>query len=401
MIFKKTQDSFLSFSIFGYLLMIVLFPQYIKYESLIIVLIMLLTCIFKKISLKMDNISCLWAGYILIGFFSSIISRHIIFNNTIEALVSLIMSFIISVMIVSEEACKSRIKYIYILVTVVLSGACLQVIAPDFIFNFNKMHLNSEKFEMFYNFFRSGVLVGFSYQTAIVAFYCSIFIGINVSYFFCYKSENTLIKNIFLLMFSVLALIVIFFTSKRSFILYSVFLVLLLCCFFCRKHIFKLIFYGTFLAIGLYELLINTKAGQRMIERSQGDSITTGRDILAKRMIGFFCESPIFGNGLASTLSLITDYTNGHNIYIQILSETGILGFVLLISFFVINIKVAFKELINNVNDNQRCFIFSSCFCIEIIFLLWGFTGNPLYDVYPLFVYMSSIGVVWSMKSNS
>lgn len=111
-------------------------------------------------------------------------------------------------------------------------SACLQAIVPSFVYEFNKIHLSPEKFAMFYDFFRSGYLVGFSFQTAVVAFYCSIFIGINTSYFLCFKNENSKLKNIFLLAGSFLALIIIFFTSKRSFIIYALFLIFFLCYFF-------------------------------------------------------------------------------------------------------------------------------------------------------------------------
>ena len=280
-------------------------------------------------------------------------------------------------------------------------SACLQAIVPSFVYEFNKIHLSPEKFAMFYDFFRSGYLVGFSFQTAVVAFYCSIFIGINTSYFLCFKNENSKLKNIFLLAGSFLALIIIFFTSKRSFIIYALFLIFFLCYFFYRGHRIKIIAYSSFFSIVIYEMFVNTHAGQRMIERSKGDSLTTGRNILIDRMIGYFWNRPIIGNGLASTLTLITDHANGHNIYIQILSETGILGFMLLIPFFIINIIENFKGLKNNFENNRKCFVFCSCLCIQVIFLLWGFTGNPLYDVYPLLVYMTSVGIVWSMKYNS
>ena len=34
---------------------------------------------------------------------------------------------------------------------------------------------------------------------------------------------------------------------------------------------------------------------------------------------------------------------------------------------------------------------------VELLFLGWGFTGNPLYDVYPFVVYMIVVGVVNSI----
>ena len=134
-----------------------------------------------------------------------------------------------------------------------------------------------------------------------------------------------------------------------------------------------------------------------MIDRSQGESLTTNRSDLVYRMLSFFNNKPLTGNGLSSTLLLIPDFTNGHNIYVQILCETGLIGFIILIPFFIKSLFLTVKQLKLSTTNNSK-YIYSSCLCIQMLFLMWGFTGNPLYDVYPLFVYMISVAIVWSMQ---
>ena len=284
------------------------------------------------------------------------------------------------------------------LAVVVLIGACLQVVSPEFICNFNRLHFDDYKYNMFYySFFKGGYLTGFSFQTAITAYYCSIFVAINACYYFTFGSTLNTIKKVLLICISMLALIVIFFTSKRSFILYSIIIVLFLCYFYYKKHIIKIISYTLIICGSIYYLLINTEAGQRMIDRSQGESLTTNRSDLVYRMLSFFNNKPLTGNGLSSTLLLIPDFTNGHNIYVQILCETGLIGFIILIPFFIKSLFLTFKQLKLSTTNNSK-YIYSSCLCIQMLFLMWGFTGNPLYDVYPLFVYMISVAIVWSMQ---
>lgn len=391
-------DGFIAFGNTVYLFFVLFFPQLIKYSSIAFLIFSVMYCMIKKIRFKFNTSVLLWILYIIFSCIISIFSPYVSMNNLIETVVGFSISLYVCVIEHSSKSCLDQIKGLQILSLVVLIGACLQVVSPEFICNFNRLHFDDYKYNMFYySFFKGGYLTGFSFQTAITAYYCSIFVAINACYYFTFGSTLKTIKKVLLMCISMLALVVIFFTSKRSFILYSIIIVLFLCYFYYKKHIFKIITYTLIICGSIYYLLINTEAGQRMIERSQGESLTTNRSDLIDRMLSFFSNKPLTGNGLSSTLLLIPDFTNGHNIYVQILCETGLIGFIIIIPFFIKSLFLTFKQLKMSTTNNSK-YIYSSCLCVQMLFLMWGFTGNPLYDVYPLFVYMMSVGIVWSMQ---
>lgn len=114
------------------------------------------------------------------------------------------------------------------------------------------------------------------------------------------------------------------------------------------------------------------------ISRFKGNNITTGRNEIYKNAINTF--------SLGSVKTLFTGYGTGaaylinktalHNVYLQILFDHGILGIVFYGSFFIVNIKNAIKKR----------YFFSMC--LQIVFLVYCMTGNPLYDYYFFIPYL-------------
>lgn len=89
----------------------------------------------------------------------------------------------------------------------------------------------------------------------------------------------------------------------------------------------------------------------------------------------------------ASKVSLAYDGTgmyDVHNIYLQLLCETGVLGFSVYIIWMISCLKNAIKNykkavIVVNSTVYDKCLLaFSLGF--QVFFLLYGFTGNPLYD---------------------
>ena len=87
-----------------------------------------------------------------------------------------------------------------------------------------------------------------------------------------------------------------------------------------------------------------------------------------------------------------------HNIYIQLLAETGLVGFSFYIILFISGLNMAVKlvkeisrtEVINV--QERKLLIFAAYYMF--FFVLYGFTGNPLYDEQPFYLLMISYGVL-------
>lgn len=88
---------------------------------------------------------------------------------------------------------------------------------------------------------------------------------------------------------------------------------------------------------------------------------------------------------------------DAHNTYIQLLCETGIVGFLLYIIWFIMFLLKGIKQL-RNVVSNQNStqmerYVMSFALGYQIFFLLYCITGNPLYEQMTYVPYFFSCGI--------
>lgn len=114
------------------------------------------------------------------------------------------------------------------------------------------------------------------------------------------------------------------------------------------------------------------------ISRFKGNDITTGRNEFYKNAINTFSLGSVktLFTGYGTGAAYLINKTGLHNVYLQILFDHGILGIVFYGSFFIVNIKNAIKKR----------YFFSMC--LQIVFLVYCMTGNPLYDYYFFIPYL-------------
>lgn len=121
------------------------------------------------------------------------------------------------------------------------------------------------------------------------------------------------------------------------------------------------------------------------------NTLTTGRvELMWVNAVSMFQQNPILGAGWRAfryNLTFMNSRLNAndaHNIYLQLLAETGIVGFVIVLSFFVVAWKSAYnaikKQKITKVlNEGQEQGL-KLALIYQTFFLLYGITGNPLFD---------------------
>jgi O-antigen ligase len=118
-----------------------------------------------------------------------------------------------------------------------------------------------------------------------------------------------------------------------------------------------------------------------------------------------FKENPLFGCGWQQFGYLHPTYNSGdeiarnvHNIYIQLLCETGIVGFLLIIGIMVITFIMTLRKVTElrkqKIYSDEFLFL-SFSFSYQLFFLLYGITGNPLYDIQTLFPYMLCCNITY------
>ena len=124
------------------------------------------------------------------------------------------------------------------------------------------------------------------------------------------------------------------------------------------------------------------------------DSSTTNRLKMWKLALEMFARHPLTGNGWESfkyeyyaNLSAKTggmyDYLDAHNVYLQVLAETGVIGFSLFItcigSVFLTTYRVIQAGDRVDSQFDRTAVLYS--FMYQVYFILYCTTGNCLYDI--------------------
>lgn len=294
---------------------------------------------------------------------------------------------------------ERQLKSIKVLVFVVIIGCILQLISIDTLRSINRFTLGQEKYLLFDMFYRGRCIVGFSYQTGVTGFYLAI-ASVLFLILFLRKGQKR-IRRLLNLFLTGISMILLFFTAKRIFIALVGLLSFMLICLYYKKHYLKIVVFSLIIIFGLLGLLYYTELGKSILMRMSLADPTTGRRAINQQLLNWFLQAPMVGKGVTSTLNLLGNYQNGHNIYLQILSESGLIGFICLVSAFVRNLFKSVKLILHTKNDARLYDHIAFSLALQLLFLGWGFTGNPLYDTYPFIVYVIATSYINRMYSNN
>ena len=152
----------------------------------------------------------------------------------------------------------------------------------------------------------------------------------------------------------------------------------------------------------------------RFMEFSVGGDISNGRDNLQSDILTYVRNKPLLGNGW-----LYFPYENrvwngqyAHNVYLQLLCDTGIVGFLIYIGFFLnclfqsvsTLVRVRKKRAGYTVTNTDEWILCSSV-CYQIFFLLYCATGNPLYDMNCCFPYYmmcaAALSIIYNIRKSA
>lgn len=140
-----------------------------------------------------------------------------------------------------------------------------------------------------------------------------------------------------------------------------------------------------------------------------GEDVTSSRSSLFAWAWLLFLRNPLLGIGwgnFRTTTAGNATYSaelDTHNIYLQLLCETGIIGFVFFILVFILFWRAAQKDYCTLMRTPEgqaspwrKALYFSLLY--QSFFLLYGLTGNPLYDQHNQIMYLFACSIVMAYR---
>jgi len=264
------------------------------------------------------------------------------------------------------------------------------------------INLFPSSYSMLIDMFNSGYVAGFANHYSLNAIYIVIALGLAIAYALCNYSGR-------MLLISFIIFVALLLTGKRGALLFVIpTLGIVYFLFLSNKPKSRLIkiSMAIFLAfvVGIIVISIfHLAVFDRFIYSD--DTTLSGRTYLYNYAWNLFLNNKFFGIGwgyfkhLNSNIPGLAQGTmlDVHDVYLQLLCETGIVGFSIFIVLFVSMYYKCIKVYIfMRKYDIANKFLFPLTFAlyIETFFLLYCFSGNPLYDLPMLYPYMISICIV-------
>lgn len=385
------------FSFWGYIGFIDKYFLYII--SLITFVIIIFFIKIKDIYISWGDL--FWELLIVYYIFSFLYAKEII--TSIKFVFVLQLYCIIKIIISNKlNWQKEWILLLTMFSSVHVIGTFLQAFFPSIIDRIALRILDSNQLFIRSDLSMNNLYAGITGQTGSNAFFIVIFICV----FLCaalVKKDKRIVTGIFaffgfwMLTFTgkrgalvgvLCGMIVVFFTYyKKSW-----------------KNILKILGIGALIASILiisYKFLPTVTFIFDRLLNTTGD-YTSGREDIYAILWQQAINSPILGNGIGSTAIYLSRSIvgTGHNIYLQTLSESGVIGLGLLLLcfgyYFFITIKTL-RKTIDFKNDSKILYLLVSLF-FQTVFLVMGLTGNTYFDNTQLLVYMIMVSIPISLK---
>lgn len=243
---------------------------------------------------------------------------------------------------------------------------------------------------------------GIAGQTGYNAFAISIGIIISFTHLIKEIKDNKKL-NLKYLIILILQMFAIFLCSKRAILLFIVVTLLsMIFKFFSikdKKNMKRigLILLGVLIISSVCIILIEPLKHIfiKNAELFNKENLLNGRGPLYTAALELFKSNPIFGCGIKTFSALNADNLDVHNVYLQLLAENGIIGFLIFVPG-LLSILYKTRKIIFDNNFKKNAYLYIS-YGIQFFFLLYSITGNTVYDVNMFYLYLISITIPFSI----
>ena len=244
-----------------------------------------------------------------------------------------------------------------------------------------------------------GAIAGLAFEKAYAAFICNLGLGVIFAEFVAQRSYKYVIQ-------SILVMIALMMTGKRTLFIIPIVALLIYVMLFSKNNKFiKLA--GVGLGISAFIIIAYTiiPEASLIIDRiiNSGGDVLSGRENFWNYAMDMFHQNPFFGRGFMSFNDFVFNQGfryygerwnyQAHNVYIQLLGETGIIGCGVIITLIVILIIKAISLAKTTSNFWDVLLVYWI-----MLFGIYSLTGNTLYYPCQLIILVVSILLITNVK---
>lgn len=297
---------------------------------------------------------------------------------------------------------ENVIRTFTVLCSFYCAGIFLQTINPALVESINRSILDGASYSSYKELSSYSYYLGFSGFNVMPTLFSALLSGIYLSKL--YLAKSSLFKKLVYTGIVLIGIIATVIAQKRGmFIACVVAIIAMMLITFAnkknaRRFITVILLLLIFFAV-IYYFMQTTEAGQQFIRRfTESDDISSGRFDIYSFLFAESKNTFIFGKGTGASQALIN--MGAHNIYIQIYFDHGIIGILIYLAWFIFNLKYTVKLFRNKANmPIIKQILFISLY-VQVLFLIYGFFGNPINDIYIFLLYIFFIAISCAIQTN-
>lgn len=212
------------------------------------------------------------------------------------------------------------------------------------------------------------------------------------------------------IIYTLISIVALLFTAKRAHLIFTLISCIIVFFIINKDRLSKKVLkFSVILIISFVVILILSmimpqilNVVNRIEEGIKSGDLLNGREDFYDLAISMWKGHKIIGNGWGSFSynfqyylyeeNYGVKYLDAHNVYLQLLAETGIIGLIFFLSLMLYIYTLTYK-IIKNKKYNNMDFMLYFSLGYQTFFLLYCFTGNPLYDMQCYSIYFICIGI--------
>ena len=390
------------YSFVGYML-----PGYSQYGLLVLSMVVLIFSLIIQDNLKFSTNQLILVSIILLFVAEQLLlAPHSMFpENSMKVAINRSVILIIGAFLsLRGNWFKIGIKILYLFSCAHAAFTVISYLLPSFFNNKILPFLPQEISSEITYFLVRNLYPGITDQIGRNGFYITV--GISILY--CQVIISNWKSNRYKyaqLLFLFLALLL---TGKRGHLLANLMVIVFISAIYSKYRnknfilkIIKTVFILVFITFLLVIIFPEAAAPfMRFIARQGGDQ-SSGRFVLFSYALDMFKQKPILGWG-PGTFSNLFGIGN-HNVYLQLLSENGLVGFTLFVSMLLVNLANTLRRLklsIQNNSSSQVTIHLLFSLYVQVYYLIYGMIGNPLNDGFILIIYLIAASIPYTVRIN-